>query len=262
MPTKIQIKTRFIKNVSKAFDKSKGKWVVRKITYTDTKTGRLYSERQGQRMIAAYKGGYKLGDYSRPDGAIFPQVLTTLSKSLDTAIHKGLLAAQVEIMEHAEKHKKYPNLKGDTYTSTISAIFHGTRPPILMQLPGAKGKKSTGKYMLQKGTKRSGSFRVRHFDTGQYVYYPKSKVVADNPKKKGYDVAVEKLLGMYKGRKQGLGRDTHGNAMSAIVLTTGTEHAKLLESYRNLNVLSATKRVARKIVKNHIGKFLKDIKRK
>ena len=264
MPIKMSAELRFVKNVSWSYRRQNGKLVKAKriVTYVDTKTGEMFKERQGKRVIEAYKGGYKLGDYKRPDGAVFPRALFTLDKKLDKLIHKGLMAAQEEIMQHADEHKNYPNLKGDTYTSTMSALFHGTRQPILMQLPGAVSKTSTGRYMLQKGTKRTGSFKVKHFDTGEYVYYPLSKVTADNPKKKGYDVAVEKLMGLYKGRKQGLGRDTHGNVMSAIVLTTGTEHAKLLESYRVLNVLRATRRAARKIVIKHIGKYLDHIKRK
>lgn len=261
MATWFQVNARFIKQTSQAFSKNTGKWH-KKHTYIDTKTGEVLSRRQWFRERAAYRGGYKLGDFKAPNGAIAPLALTTLSKSIDAQIHKGLLAAQADIMAHADKSRKYPNLKGDTYTSTMSALYHGTRPPLLMQLPSAQGKTSTGRYMLQKGTKRSGSYRVKHFDTGEYIYYPKSKVVAVNPPKKGYDVAVEKLKGNYKGGKQGLGRDKHGNVMSSIVLTTGTEHAALLERYRSLNVLSATRLVAKKIVIQHIGKYLKQIKRK
>lgn len=263
MAIKISVKQRFLKiGESRIFNKRTGQHVIAKRTYVDTKTGEVLTERQYRRAAAAYKGGYKLGSYRRPDGAIFPHVLTTLSKSIDEKIHKGLLEAQKEIMQHADDNRHYTNLKGDTYTSTMSALYHGTRTPILMQLPSARGKTSTGRYMLQKGGKRSGSHKVKLFDTGEYIYYPKSKVIAVNPAKKGYDVAVEKLMGYYQGHRQGLGRDKHGNVMSSIVLTTGTEHASLIEKRRGLNVLSATRRVARKIVLSHIGKYLKNIKRK
>lgn len=247
----LKIEFRFKKNVGS-----------HKTTYTDLKTGKIYNERQGQRAIAAYKGGYKLGDYKgAPSGSVYAGVLKGLSDRIDAAINKALRDAQIEIMEHADKNRKYPNLQGDLITSTMSALYHGTRSPVLMQLPSVAGRTSTGKYMLRP-SKFKGAYKVRHFDTGEIVYYPASKVKADNPRRKGRAVAKEKLMGEYRGGKQGIGRDQHGNVMSAIVLTTGTEHASLLEQYRGLNVLSATRRVARKIVKSHIGKYLKQIKRK
>lgn len=206
------------------------------------------------RQRTAHRGNYELGSYTRREGTVWQRNLSGFASRVSEKIHKALQLAQREIMEHADKQRGYRNLTGNLITSTMSALYHGRRAPELMQLPSVAGRGTQRGKLSKTGYK--GVYKIRQFGTGEIRLFP-SKYLIQTNRRHARAEATEKLLGNSHG---GLGRNTRGDIVSAIILTTGTEYADYLEKQAGLNVLSSTKRVAGRIVRKHLSQLLKSNK--
>ena len=233
----------------------KNQWYKARLKYKSELTRKRNTFRRNlQRQRAAERAGSSLGSYSKREGTAWQRNLQGFSRSVSDKIHKGLQLAQREIMEHADRYRGYDNLTGNLITSTMSALYHGARAPELMQLPSVEGKGTSRGKLSRTGYK--GMYAVKQFGTGETRLFPAKYLIQTN-RRHARAEAREKLLG-YNSR--GLGRNSRGDIVSAIILTTGTEYADYLEQKAGLNVLSRTRRVAGKIVRKHILHLLKSNK--
>jgi hypothetical protein len=264
-----KVNIRFVKGrdakTGKRFyiDKSSGKSMKRNSWYRARESYRkeLSSanntlKRNLLRQSIAHRGNYELGSYSRREGTAWQRNLSGFARGVSDKIHKALQIAQREIMEHADTHRRYQNLTGNLITSTMSALYHGRRTPEIMQLPSVEGR-GTDRGKLSK-TSYKGVYKVKQFGTGNIRLYPSKYLIPTN-RRHARAEAKEKLLGYDHG---GLGRNSRGDIVSAIILTTGTEYADYLEQQAGLNVLSSTRRAAGRIVRKHLAQLLKSNKQR
>lgn len=169
-------------------------------------------------------------------------------------LQAALVRAQEELMELAEKQKRYSNLTGNTYVSTMSVAIMGTRFRNLMGLPGAQGRRATRKKLA--GRRKGASYVVRLFDNPEETIKYKNPNIVPTSARYAIDDVRKKL------NEVNFGRNAHNQVISGILLTTGTEYTSYLEKELGLNVISATKRRAGSIVRKHLLPLIKKYKQK
>lgn len=187
--------------------------------------------------------------------------ISSIPEKVMKATMIALYEAQRELMQHAEANIGYQNLTGNTATSTLSALYFGLRahgkPMNIMGMPTYKGRRPTHKKLpLKSWRNRRRLVKIRLFDTGEKRYFNPNDFVIPTSDGYGKAYAIEQLRkwSMPSSKKD-------GTRYSGFMLTTGTEYTPFLEKVRHLNVITATKREAKRIVKRHLANVLKDIVR-